>query len=93
MQLKKDFLEYEEIDVYEPERNLLAAVLDRAIMDMWVKEDRATRRSAQGWIKARTKKRSRKWSFQWVCEHLDLEPETMREIILNLDMEQYKRHR
>ena len=63
----------------KPERNLLAAVLARAICDAFgsAQCDRHVVRSARQWIFGPlTPKRS--FSFAWVTQHLDLEPETLQ---------------
>lgn len=64
----------------DPHRNLLIAVLHRAIMDlrpaviqMSSKEDR---RTAVRWFKSKSKK---EWTFIWVCAHLDLDPKFTKE--------------
>lgn len=63
----------------KPERNLLAAVLARAICDAFgsAQCDRHVIRSARQWLFGPlTPKRA--FSFAWVAQHLDLEPETLQ---------------
>lgn len=67
------------------EHRLLWAVLERAISDAIPTYDleRHFVVGARIWIKARPIRgnRSRSWSFDWVCEHLGLDPERVRKII------------
>jgi len=64
----------------KPERNLLAAVLARAICDAFGTAhcERHIVRSARQWLFGKlTPKKS--FSFAWVSLHLDLEPVTLQE--------------
>lgn len=66
----------------KPERNLLAAVLARAICDAFGTAhcERHVVRSARQWLFGKlTPKRS--FSFAWVALHLDLEPEALQETL------------
>lgn len=59
----------------KPERNLLAAVLARAICDAFgsAQCDRHIVRSARQWLFGALTP-TRAFSFAWVAQHLDLEP-------------------
>lgn len=59
----------------KPERNLLAAVLARAICDAFgsAQCDRHIVRSARQWLFGKLSP-SRPFSFAWVAQHLDLDP-------------------
>ena len=59
----------------KPERNLLAAVLARAICDAFgnAQCDRHVVRSARQWLFGKLTP-TRAFSFAWVAQHLDLEP-------------------
>ena len=59
----------------KPERNLLAAVLARAICDAFgsAQCDRHVVRSARQWLFG-TLTPKRAFSFAWVAQHLDLDP-------------------
>ncbi len=59
----------------KPERNLLAAVLARAICDAFgsAQCDRHVVRSARQWLFGRLTP-TRAFSFAWVVQHLDLDP-------------------
>ena len=59
----------------KPERNLLAAVLARAICDAFgsAQCDRHVVRSARQWLFGALTP-TRAFSFAWVAQHLDLEP-------------------
>lgn len=59
----------------KPERNLLAAVLARAICDAFgsAQCDRHVVRSARQWLFG-VLQPTRVFSFAWVAQHLDLEP-------------------
>ena len=76
------------IEEYQPERNLLAAILDRVIRDTWATE-RATLREVNGYLYADIVKNPRVFSFQYVCEHLDLDVIWMRAWIKTLNKENY----
>lgn len=79
---------------YQPERGLLLAILLRAIMDLTdvslgrekskVNHDK---RKLIVWLEKRFKKKSRLWSFQWICEQLDLDPDIMEAQIKKKSME------
>lgn len=62
------------------ERNLLAAVLARAICDAFgtAQCDRHVVRSARQWLFGPLTP-TRAFSFAWVTQHLDLEPEELQE--------------
>lgn len=93
----QDLLNYfteDYIDTYLPERNLLAAILDRAIMDTWESKDQELKRDIRRWMdKKIAAKKATPFSFQWVCEHLDFDPIVMKGIIKNLDRDLYRKHR
>ncbi len=59
----------------KPERNLLAAVLARAICDAFgsAQCDRHVIRSARQWLFGKLTP-ARAFSFAWVAQHLDLDP-------------------
>ncbi len=59
----------------KPERNLLAAVLSRAICDAFGTAhcERHIVRSARQWLFGKLKPK-KAFSFAWVCLHLDLDP-------------------
>jgi len=59
----------------KPERNLLAAVLARAICDAFgsAQCDRHVVRSARQWLFGKLTP-TRSFSFAWVAQHLDLDP-------------------
>lgn len=52
-------------------RNLVAAVLDRAALDLYDNVDRYIQRQAHAWFRS-TDERS--WSFRWCLQLLDLSP-------------------
>lgn len=64
----------------KPERNLLAAVLARAICDAFGTAhcDRHEIRSARQWLFGQLTPK-RPFSFAWVCLHLDLDPISLQE--------------
>lgn len=63
----------------KPERNLLAAVLARAICDAFgsAQCDRHIVRSARQWLFGSLTP-SKAFSFAWVAQHLDLEPAALQ---------------
>jgi len=67
--------EFEAISPVKPERNLLAAVLARAICDAFGTAhcERHVVRSARQWLFGKLTPK-KPFSFAWVALHLDLEP-------------------
>ena len=57
-----------------PERNMLMAILERAILD-FVGNDPQQIELAKDWIFDDCQYPYKRWSFPWLCEQLDLEPE------------------
>jgi hypothetical protein len=81
-------------EVYEspsiPERDLLAACLERAIRDILNKPDQTGSkeirnnhncREALGWLRSSS---MRPFSFRWLCQHLDISPKAVRRYIYEL---------
>ncbi len=72
----------EQVSLVKPERNLLAAVLARAICDAFGTAhcERHVVRSARQWLfgKMNAKK---PFSFAWVCLHLDLDPISLQDCL------------
>jgi hypothetical protein len=69
-----------------PERNLLMATLERAILD-YVGNQEAEANAAEEWIFADEGAESYTndlFTFGWVCEHLDLEPAKIADVIRNM---------
>lgn len=66
----------------KPERNLLAAVLARAICDAFgsAQCDRHIVRSARQWLFGKLTP-SRAFSFAWVAQHLDLDPIALQQTL------------
>jgi hypothetical protein len=66
----------------KPERNLLAAVLARAICDAFgsAQCDRHVVRSAKQWLFGSLTP-TRAFSFAWVAHHLDLDPITLQQTL------------
>ncbi len=66
----------------KPERNLLAAVLARAICDAFgsAQCDRHVVRSARQWLFGKLTP-TRAFSFAWVVQHLDLEPIALQQTL------------
>ena len=65
-----------------PEKDLVIAVLQRAVEDargdlkgLGVKDRQKVQQSALGWIRRNT---NRCFSFLWVCDALELDPEWIR---------------
>ncbi len=83
--LRPGTMEEEESSVshrIKPERNLLAAVLARAICDAFgsAQCDRHVVRSARQWLFGKLTP-SRVFSFAWVAQHLDLEPFALQQTL------------
>ncbi len=66
----------------KPERNLLAAVLARAICDAFgsAQCDRHVVRSARQWLFGALQP-TRVFSFAWVAQHLDLNPTALQQTL------------
>ena len=70
--------EQEEVENYLPERGLLTGVLRRAIWD-YLGSDGSESRDAEYWIFKHSGNRLRlEFSFTWICEHLNLDPQQVR---------------
>lgn len=73
-------------DTDNPENQLLAAVMFRAMCDATGAPcDQQVKRSAVNWLRLYLPLRPNKkpFSFWWVCEHLDLEPQFVKELVLD----------
>lgn len=66
----------------KPERNLLSAVLARAICDAFgsAQCDRHVVRSARQWLFGKLTP-TRAFSFAWVAQHLDLDPVALQQTL------------
>ena len=68
-------------DASTPERRLLAAMLERAILD-YVGNDPREVAEAETWIFGElSESKLREFSFPWVCQHLDLQAQEIAKII------------
>lgn len=78
---KKYLLDEEHIDEPQPpsERKLLAACLDRTIRDLFL-PDQQHKREALSYIL--NKDNNDDFSFNWICLHLELNPDNLRRHIL-----------
>ena len=74
--------ENEQISPVKPERNLLAAVLARAICDAFGTAhcERHVVRSARQWLFGRLNLK-KPFSFAWVCMYLDLDPLSLQDCL------------
>ena len=74
--------EIQPFDQLKPERNLIAAILARAIEDAQgtsLETSMSNRRNAREWIKQDTP--NKPFTFSWCCTILDLEPFEIRRIL------------
>lgn len=78
--------ESEAVSPVKPERNLLAAVLARAICDAFGTAhcERHIVRSARQWLFGKLTP-TKSFSFAWVALHLDLEPAQLQETLRNYE--------
>ena len=78
--------DYESQSPVKPERNLLAAVLARAICDAFGTAhcERHIVRSARQWLFGKLTPK-KPFSFAWVALHLDLEPASLQESLRNYE--------
>ena len=67
---------------YIPEKRLLAAVLQRAITD-FLSGDRELAEGARVWLLEEDEDGEAPLSFSFVCEALDLDPESLRQAIFS----------
>lgn len=63
-----------------PERNLLMAILERAIRD-FVGNSSQESREAEEWLFEDCKQPFPEFSFPWICQQLDLVPERISNLI------------
>jgi hypothetical protein len=67
-----------------PERRLLLAILERAILD-FVGNDPRELEQAEHWLfSSERANRNEHFSFEWVCEQLDLDPKRIAEKIKSM---------
>jgi len=74
-----------------PERNLLMAILERAILD-YVGNDEKEVQAVEDWIftdnaqelESERSEATGEFSFPWICEQLDLNPPQVAELIKNM---------
>jgi hypothetical protein len=66
------------------EHELLVAILDRAVLDYYSKRD-LLRLPAEEWLFTTAEVQSM-FSFDWICEHLDLDPEAVRKRVAELEL-------
>lgn len=80
----------EEEDPIHAEKSLLASVLERAIADAMrvvgkigaSETPQAVSREALKWIMRKQKTKLEPFSFEWICENLNLEPKALRKAVL-----------
>ena len=66
-----------------PERNLLLAILERAILD-FVGNDEVEVESSSEWLFESDEEQMLAFSFRWVCHHLDLDHRSVRDRIRSM---------
>ena len=64
----------------QPERKLLVAMLERAILD-YVGNDSKQVQAAEDWLFSGENQGNEAYSFNWICEQLDLDSGRTTEII------------
>ena len=67
-----------------PEHELLVAILDRAVLDFYSKRQ-ALRDPAKEWLFEAEEGREL-FSFDWICDHLNLEPQAVRKQVSQLKL-------
>jgi|GEM_PF-750527 hypothetical protein len=72
---------------FKPERNLLSAVLARAVCDAFgnIEVEKHVRRTARQWIFGVTDP-NQPFSFDWVCNSLDIDPNELRRMLRNYEI-------
>lgn len=78
--------DYEAFSPVKSERNLLAAVLSRAICDAFGTAhcERHVVRSARQWLFGKLLPKQ-PFSFSWVATHLDLDPNALQDFLRNYE--------
>ena len=64
-----------------PERNLLVAMLERALLDYFGNQE-IERSEADDWLFDERADENDEFSFPWICAHLELDPERVRNRLL-----------
>ncbi len=67
-----------------PERRLLLAILERAILDFVGNDERELEQAEQWLFGCERTNRNEHFSFEWVCEQLDLDPKRISEKIRSM---------
>jgi hypothetical protein len=67
-----------------PERRLLLAILERAILDFVGNDERELEQAEQWLFGCERANRNEHFSFEWVCEQLDLDPKRISEKIRSM---------
>jgi len=57
-----------------PERRLLLAILERAILDFVGNDERELEQAEEWLFSTKKSEKIEQFSFEWVCEQLDLDP-------------------
>ena len=78
----------EPVDLVMPERNLCYAILERAVLDLFGKrvtswQATGVHREAYRWLFLPSEKLTPLFTFEEVCENIDVEPSEVRSIIWN----------
>ncbi len=83
----KSDLDYDDVtqkDLGTPERNLVAAIMQRAIDDAYGQSKdipRHEKRGARTWLRTGEEY---EWSFVWACKSLDLDPQSVIDALNNI---------
>lgn len=94
-----DEREYEDLpEPSEPEKRLLREVLMRAIQDAtgnisqagWIPNDPYWEETAHEWLFANEEQENTHFTFEWICEWLDLKPDRIRDFVLEARKEKTK---
>lgn len=67
-----------------PERRLILAVLERAILDFVGNDIRESSEAEQWLTESHVDGTAPEFSFEWVCQQLDLDLDSIRDVILRM---------
>lgn len=78
-----------EIEERQPELGLLAAMLDRVIRDALLTQ-RCISRETYAYINKKLVSNPKPFSFQYICEQLDIDPIFIKDYINNYALKNYR---
>ena len=80
--------EDEPLDDWPPEHALLCAIIERALLDLRYRDLASGKhwgrpqQTAKAWLMS---PRNKPWTFLWICQHLQLDPQRIRALALEIE--------